>query len=76
MNILENFLKILQEKFISEAIIIQIFRQIFSFIDAILFNELLNRKDLCNYTNGLQIKLELSNLEGLLNFFYLINSKF
>ncbi|EEB10549.1 myosin-5A, putative [Pediculus humanus corporis] len=48
---------------VDPEVISQIFRQTFYFICACSLNNLLCRKDLCNWTKGMQIRYNLSNLE-------------
>lgn len=43
-----------------------LFQQIFYFIDAQLFNLLLQRKDLCTVSIGFQIKVSMSSFESAL----------
>jgi len=65
-SILASFLtvlELLQAHHIPESIIGQLFSQLYYYVDAVLFNELCERRDLCSANNGLKIKLELSKLE-------------
>ena len=63
-NYLTEVLKLLQDSHIPDAIISQTFVQLMWYINAILFNQILHRKDICTVTNGFQVKLELSQMEG------------
>lgn len=61
---LANECERLQQNHLPEALIAQCIRQIYFFIDVTLFNELMDRKDLCTTGHGFQIKIQLSQLEG------------
>ncbi|CAH1990989.1 unnamed protein product [Acanthoscelides obtectus] len=60
---LTHFYKILTLYAVSTEAISQIFRQIYYFICASSLNNLLLRKELCNWSKGLQIRHNLSHLE-------------
>ncbi|KAL6871437.1 hypothetical protein ACP4OV_014266 [Aristida adscensionis] len=58
-----ELLKILQENCVPSIFIRKIFTQIFSFIDAQLFNSLLVRHECCSFSNGEYVKQGLTQLE-------------
>lgn len=64
LAVMSNNYEIFKRNFLPDPLQLQIFTQIFHFMDSILFNELLDRKDLCTSSNGFQIKLEISQIEG------------
>ncbi|XP_074593590.1 unconventional myosin-Va-like isoform X2 [Brevipalpus obovatus] len=55
--------KVLLVHVIEPELIYQIFKQLFYFICAFALNNLLLRKDLCNWTKAMQIRFNLSSLE-------------
>ncbi|KAL6611360.1 hypothetical protein ACP70R_039288 [Stipagrostis hirtigluma subsp. patula] len=60
---LTELLKILQENCVPTIFIRKIFTQIFSFINAQLFNSLLVRHECCSFSNGEYVKQGLAQLE-------------
>lgn len=62
IGILANTLEALTRNYVADAVISQVFVQVFFYMDAVLFNALVDRKDCCTCTNGFQIKLELSEI--------------
>ncbi|XP_062188731.1 myosin-8-like [Phragmites australis] len=61
---LNELLKILQDNCVPSIFIRKIFTQIFSFINAQLFNSLLVRHECCSFSNGEYVKQGLAQLEA------------
>lgn len=61
--ILNEFHKTLLDSGLSQAVVTQIYAQVFYYISAALFNNLVRRKELCTNMNGFLIRMALSNLE-------------
>jgi len=57
---LQDLFKIFKANYITDTVIYQFFNQIFYFINAKLFNELLKRPECCTCKRGLGIKMALS----------------
>ncbi|XP_062213114.1 myosin-6-like [Phragmites australis] len=64
VNHLNDLLKILQENCVPTIFAQKIFTQIFSFINALLFNSLLVRRECCSFSNGEYVKQGLDELEA------------
>ncbi len=64
VHLLSQTYELLQNSRVPDSIVAQFFTQIFYFIDALLMNALITRKELCTCSNGFQTKLELSDLEA------------
>eukprot|EP01087_Luapelamoeba_hula_P019988 TRINITY_DN671_c2_g1_i4.p1 TRINITY_DN671_c2_g1~~TRINITY_DN671_c2_g1_i4.p1 ORF type:complete len:2510 (-),score=661.45 TRINITY_DN671_c2_g1_i4:15-7070(-) len=64
LNILNDYMLEFQSNFIHFGLSNQFFQQVFRFIDSVLFNVLLLRKDLCNYRSGEEIQHKLLRLES------------
>ncbi|EDV25275.1 uncharacterized protein TRIADDRAFT_24346, partial [Trichoplax adhaerens] len=62
-KILVDLLTVLKEFDIDAEVIKQVFRQIFYFIAAYMLNNMLLRKDMCNWSKGMQIRYNISQLE-------------
>eukprot|EP01156_Anaeramoeba_ignava_P002077 Anaeramoba_ignava/a217484_38.p1 GENE.a217484_38~~a217484_38.p1 ORF type:complete len:757 (-),score=256.75 a217484_38:133-2403(-) len=62
IHIIEKFFNLLQDNKIKSDIILLIFRQIFCYINRVLFNSLLQRNELCTISNCFQIRLALLDL--------------
>ncbi len=60
---LSSTLSTLQQYFVHIALVKEIFVQIFQFIDASCFNEIILRRDLCSYANALDLKMRLLHLD-------------
>ncbi|NP_001288468.1 myosin-6-like [Zea mays] len=60
---LSELLKILQDNCVPSIFIQKIFTQVFSFINAQLFNSLLVRHECCSFSNGEYVKQGLAQLE-------------
>ncbi len=60
---LNEFLTILKSHGVDPEIINQIFRQLFYFIGANTFNNLILRKEMCNWSKGINIRYNISQLE-------------
>ncbi|CAL5065850.1 unnamed protein product [Urochloa decumbens] len=61
---LNELLKILQDNCVPSVFIRKIFTQVFSFINAQLFNSLLVRHECCSFSNGEYVKQGLAQLEA------------
>ncbi|TKW31663.1 hypothetical protein SEVIR_2G120600v4 [Setaria viridis] len=61
---LNELLKILQDNCVPSIFIRKIFTQVFSFINAQLFNSLLVRHECCSFSNGEYVKQGLAQLEA------------
>jgi len=66
-GILTEYMELFQKHRVFPSVFQQFFCQIFYYIDAKLFNALMQRKDLCSCHQGFQIKLGLSQLEEWIN---------
>ena len=64
--ILSDILKLLKKNYINDTVIRYFMIQIFYFMDAQVFNTLLRRPDLFTASNGFQIKMAISQVEGAL----------
>ncbi|XP_052149172.1 myosin-6-like isoform X2 [Oryza glaberrima] len=64
VNHLNDLLKTLQENCVPSIFARKIFTQIFSFINAQLFNSLLVRRECCSFSNGEYVKQGLQELEA------------
>eukprot|EP01114_Cavostelium_apophysatum_P016651 TRINITY_DN4783_c0_g1_i3.p1 TRINITY_DN4783_c0_g1~~TRINITY_DN4783_c0_g1_i3.p1 ORF type:complete len:1580 (-),score=460.18 TRINITY_DN4783_c0_g1_i3:46-4674(-) len=53
----------MQTSLINEALSQKIFQQIFYYINSIVFNEIVLRRDLCTFSKGLEMKMKLSGIE-------------
>ncbi|KMZ70180.1 Myosin-17 [Zostera marina] len=62
--ILENYLKIMKEKYVQPFLIRKMFAQVFSFINVQLFNSLLLRRECCSFSNGEYLKTGLGEFES------------
>jgi myosin-5 len=60
---LNEFLKILNSHGIDPEIVNQIFKQIFYFIGANTFNNLILRKEMCHWSKGIELRYNISFLE-------------
>jgi myosin-5 len=60
---LNEFLNILKSHGLDPEIINQIFKQLFFFIGATTFNNLLLRKEMCNWSKGIELRFNISLLE-------------
>jgi myosin heavy subunit len=60
---LGNCLQTFQTNRIEPRFVRQIFRQVFFFLNASIFNEIILRRDLCSSTKGMDIKIIISGLE-------------
>ncbi|XP_041356072.1 unconventional myosin-Vb-like [Gigantopelta aegis] len=63
MKALNNYMRILTLNAVDPELVKQIFRQVYYFICAGSLNNLLLRKDMCNWSKGMQIRYNLSHLE-------------
>jgi hypothetical protein len=62
--LLVKTLNLLEDSRIPGSLVAQFFAQIFYFINSITLNALLTTKQHCTCSNGFQIKMEISDLEG------------
>jgi myosin-5 len=60
---LTEFLNILKSHGLDPEIVNQIFKQLYFFIGATTFNNLLLRKDMCNWSKGMELRFNTSLLE-------------
>ncbi|BFZ14098.1 hypothetical protein BsWGS_17137 [Bradybaena similaris] len=63
MRTLNSYMKFVKQHAVDPELIKQIFRQLFYFLCAGALNNLLLRKDMCNWSKGMQIRYNLSHLE-------------
>uniref|UniRef100_A0A0B7BI25 Dilute domain-containing protein n=1 Tax=Arion vulgaris TaxID=1028688 RepID=A0A0B7BI25_9EUPU len=63
MRTLNSYIKIMRQHAVDPELIKQIFRQLFYFLCAGALNNLLLRKDMCNWSKGMQIRYNLTHLE-------------
>lgn len=63
MKSLNQFVRTLSQHAVDPELVKQIFRQLYYFIGASALNNLLLRKDMCNWSKGMQIRYNLSHLE-------------
>ncbi|XP_050398741.1 unconventional myosin-Va isoform X2 [Patella vulgata] len=63
MKALNNYMRIVTQHAVDPELAKQIFRQVFYYICAGSLNNLLLRKDMCNWSKGMQIRYNLSHLE-------------
>ncbi|KAK3604422.1 hypothetical protein CHS0354_008749 [Potamilus streckersoni] len=63
MKTLNSYMRVLTQHAVDPELIKQIFRQVYYFLCACALNNLLLRKDMCNWSKGMQIRYNLSHLE-------------
>ncbi|XP_076436047.1 unconventional myosin-Va-like isoform X2 [Babylonia areolata] len=63
MRTLNSYMRILTQHAVDPELVKQIFRQLYYFLCAGALNNLLLRKDMCNWSKGMQIRYNLSHLE-------------
>ena len=63
MKAMNKFSQILAQHAVDPELIKQIFRQLYYFVCSNALNNLLLRKDMCNWSKGMQIRYNLSHLE-------------
>ncbi|XP_060573083.1 unconventional myosin-Va-like isoform X4 [Ruditapes philippinarum] len=63
MKSMNQFVRTLTQHAVDPELIKQIFRQLYYFLGASALNNLLLRKDMCNWSKGMQIRYNLSHLE-------------
>ncbi|XP_067654116.1 unconventional myosin-Va-like isoform X2 [Haliotis asinina] len=63
MRSLNSFMRIVTQHAVDPELVKQIFRQLYYFICAGALNNLLLRKDMCNWSKGMQIRYNISHLE-------------
>ncbi|CAL1542577.1 unnamed protein product [Lymnaea stagnalis] len=63
MRTLNSYMRIVKQHAVDPELVKQIFRQLFYFLCAGALNNLLLRKDMCNWSKGMQIRYNLSHLE-------------
>ncbi len=52
-----------QQYFVPVALVKTIFQQIFLYIDSTLFNEIILRRDLCSWSQGMELKMKVSLID-------------
>lgn len=60
---LNKYIQILSQHAVDPELVKQVFRQLYYFIGSNALNNLLLRKDMCNWSKGMQIRYNLSHLE-------------
>ncbi|CAA7394841.1 unnamed protein product [Spirodela intermedia] len=65
VNSMDDFLNIMRRNHVPSVITRKTFSQVFSFINAQLFNSLLLRRECCSFSNGEYLKAGLQELEEL-----------
>ncbi|XP_033725757.1 unconventional myosin-Va-like isoform X4 [Pecten maximus] len=63
MKAMNKYSQVLTQHAVDPELVKQIFRQLYYFICAGALNNLLLRKDMCNWSKGMQIRYNLSHLE-------------
>ncbi|XP_025081332.1 unconventional myosin-Va-like isoform X4 [Pomacea canaliculata] len=63
MRTLNSYMRILTQHAVDPELVKQIFRQLYYFMCAGALNNLLLRKDMCNWSKGMQIRYNLSHME-------------
>jgi len=63
MRTLNTYMGILKQHAVDPELVKQIFRQLFYYLCSGALNNLLLRKDMCNWSKGMQIRYNLSHLE-------------
>ena len=58
-----TILSTFQQYFVPVNLVKSIFHQIFLFIDTTLFNEIILRRDLCSWSQGMELKMKVSAIE-------------
>jgi myosin-5 len=71
---LTEFLNILNSHGVDPEIVNQIFKQLFYFIGASTFNNLMLRKELCHWSKGIELRYNISHLEQWLRDSKLVES--
>ncbi|XP_076081193.1 uncharacterized protein LOC143052106 isoform X12 [Mytilus galloprovincialis] len=63
MKVMNKYSQILAQHAVDPELVKQIFRQLYYFVASGALNNLLLRKDMCNWSKGMQIRYNLSHLE-------------
>ncbi|KAK7096541.1 unconventional myosin-Va-like isoform X2 [Littorina saxatilis] len=63
MRTLNSYMRIMTQHAVDPELVKQIFRQLYYFMCAGALNNLLLRKDMCNWSKGMQIRYNLSHME-------------
>lgn len=63
VHMVDELYRQLQEYHVHNGLITQIFSQVLYYVDAVLFNALATRKDLCTCAHGFRVRLQVSRLE-------------
>ncbi|XP_063437804.1 fibrinogen-binding protein-like isoform X9 [Mytilus trossulus] len=63
MKVMNKYSQILSQHAVDPELVKQIFRQLYYFVASGALNNLLLRKDMCNWSKGMQIRYNLSHLE-------------
>jgi myosin-5 len=60
--VFEGLLTILKDNFVPKPLVQALFRQLFSFVNVQLFNQLLLRRECCSFSNGEYVKTGLAQV--------------
>ncbi len=63
VNYLSGLLSTFQQYFVPVKLVRNIYKQIFMYLDAALFNEIILRRDLCTWSQGMELKMKVSLLD-------------
>ncbi|XP_052786759.1 unconventional myosin-Va-like isoform X1 [Mya arenaria] len=63
MKAMNQFVRVLTQHAVDPELVKQIFRQVYYFLGASALNNLLLRKEMCNWSKGMQIRYNLSHME-------------
>ncbi|XP_052785483.1 unconventional myosin-Va-like [Mya arenaria] len=63
MKAMNQFVRVLTQHAVDPEMVKQIFRQVYYFLGASALNNLLLRKEMCNWSKGMQIRYNLSHME-------------
>jgi len=64
LGVFEGLLTILKDNFVPKPLVQALFRQLFSFVNVQLFNQLLLRRECCSFSNGEYVKTGLAQVES------------
>ena len=62
--IFTNFIATFQQTHIHDKVVQHFFLEVFYFVNATIFNELMLRRDLCTFSTGMEYKMKVTMLEG------------
>jgi myosin-5 len=63
VSYLSYIMTIFQQYFVPVKLVRAIYQQIFMYLDAALFNEIILRRDLCTWSQGMELKMKVSLLD-------------